>query len=123
MPDMEILRANTDFPIDYVIPEGGTPVVVDGIAVVRGTRSPELARAFVEYVGSREAALEAALELLPDPGPDRPGTRGAPRLAPGGLPRIRPMEADPRVIRERTPEWMRYWDSNIRRRGRALGYD
>jgi iron(III) transport system substrate-binding protein len=123
MPDMEILRANTDFPIDYVIPEGGTPVVVDGIAVVRGTRSPELARAFVEYVGSREASLEAARDFFRIPARTDLEPEALPEWIREALPRIRPMETDPRVIRERTPEWMRYWDSNIRRRGRALGYD
>jgi hypothetical protein len=33
------------------------------------------------------------------------------------------MDVDQQVLRERTPEWMQYWDSNIRRRGAALGYD
>lgn len=122
MPDMEVLRANTDFPIDYVIPEGGTPIVVDGIAIVRGARSPELARAFVEYVGGREAALEAARDFYRIPARTDLDPEELPGWLRDALPRIRPMEVDPAVIRERTPEWMRHWDSHIRRRGRALGY-
>jgi hypothetical protein len=33
------------------------------------------------------------------------------------------MDVDAEVLEERIPEWMRYWDSNIRRRGEALGYE
>jgi iron(III) transport system substrate-binding protein len=122
MPDMEILKATTDFPLDYRIPEGGTPVVVDGVAVVRGTRQPELARAFVEYVGSREATLDAAERFFRIPARTDLEPEELPEWLRDALPRIRPLEMDPEVIRERTPEWMRYWDSNIRRRGRAQGH-
>ena len=55
MPDIETLRATSDLPIDYVIPASGTPVIVDGIAVVAGSSSPDLARRFVEFAGSRAA--------------------------------------------------------------------
>lgn len=123
MPDIETLRATTDYPIEYVIPESGTPVVVDGVAVVRGTRNPELARAFVEFVGGEAAIVEAAERFFRIPArTDIPPERFPPWLR-DALPRIRPMEVDPEVVRERTPEWMRYWDANIRRRGQALGYD
>jgi iron(III) transport system substrate-binding protein len=122
MPDMEILRANTDFPLDYVIPESGTPLVVDGVAVVRGTRNPELARAFVEYVGSREAILEAAERFFRIPARTDLDPSELPGWLREALPRIRPMETDPEMIRDRTPEWMRHWDSHIRRRGRARGF-
>jgi len=122
MPDMESLRATTDFPIAYVIPEAGTPVVVDGVAVVRGTRRPDLARAFVEYVGSREAVIEAAEGFFRIPARTDLEPEELPEWLQEALPRIRPMDVDPEVIRERTPEWMRHWDNHIRRRGRAQGY-
>lgn len=122
MPDMETLRARADFPIDYVIPEDGTPIVVDGIAVLRGAPRPDLAHAFVEYVGSREAVLEAAHRFHRIPARTDLDPADLPEWLREALPRIRPMEVDLRVIRERTPEWMRHWDREIRRRGRALGY-
>ena len=41
MPDIELLKATTDYPIDYVFPTSGTPLVVDAVAVVEGThRTP-----------------------------------------------------------------------------------
>ena len=123
MPDIETLRATTDYPIDYVIPEGGTPVVIDGVAVVRGTRHPELARAFVEYVGSEEALIEAAQSFFRIPARDDVDPARLPEWLRQSLPNIRPMEVDAELVRARTPEWMRYWDANIRRRGEALGYE
>jgi iron(III) transport system substrate-binding protein len=122
MPDIETLRASTDYPIDYVIPASGTPVVVDGIAVVRGTRHPELARAFVEFAGSEAAIREAAEQFYRIPARGDLDPAGYPEWLQEALPRIRPMEVDAELLRQRTPEWMRHWDANIRRRGRALGY-
>jgi iron(III) transport system substrate-binding protein len=123
MPDIETLRATTDYPIDYLIPESGTPVVVDGIAVVAGTRHPDIARAFVEYVGSEGALLDAAEHFFRIPARTDLDPDALPEWLRAALPRIRPMLVDADLVRERTPEWMRYWDSNVRRRGRALGYE
>jgi iron(III) transport system substrate-binding protein len=122
MPDIEHLQATTDYPIDYVIPAGGTPIVIDGIAVVRGTRHPELARAFVEFAGGEEAITAAADGFFRIPARTDLDPAGYPEWLRDALPRIRPMEVDADLLREKTPEWMRYWDSNIRRRGRAAGY-
>jgi len=123
MPDIETLRATTDYPIDYIIPAGGTPVVIDGVAVVSGTRHPELARAFVEYVGSEEALEDAAEHFFRIPARTDMEIERLPAWLQEALPEIRPMEVDTELLRERTPEWMRYWDSNIRMRGEALGYE
>ncbi len=123
MPDIETLRATTDYPIDYIIPASGTPVVIDGVAVVAGTRHPELARAFVEFVGSEAAIIDAAERFFRIPARTDIDPAGLPAWLQEALPQIRPMEVDADLLRERTPEWMRYWDSNIRMRGRALGYE
>nr|MDP9178854.1 extracellular solute-binding protein [Gemmatimonadota bacterium] len=44
MPDIATLKQRTGIPVDYVIPSSGTPVLVDGIAIVKGTRHPKEAR-------------------------------------------------------------------------------
>ena len=123
MPDMETLKATTGFPVDYVLPEDGTPIVVDGIAVVRGGPSPEHARAFVEFAGSEEALRDAAAHFFRIPARSDLDEEELPSWLQEALPRIQPMEVDQALLRERTPEWMRHWDTNIRRRGRDQGYD
>src|SRR5439155_967620 len=61
LPDI-LLNRRDGLPLGYVFPESGTPVIEDAVAVVRGARHRDVARAFVEYVGSLEAQLLAARE-------------------------------------------------------------
>jgi iron(III) transport system substrate-binding protein len=117
LPD--VLRVqNQGFPVDYVLPESGTPVLVDGIAVIKGTKQRQLAQAFVEYIGSVEGQLVAARQAY------RNLTRTD--IPPDSLPqwlvqvskRLQPMDLDWALMEEQGREWMRYWDSHIRGTGR-----
>lgn len=116
MPDILAVRAR-GFPIDYVIPESGTPVLVDPIAQVRGARQPELARAFIDHVGTVEAQLMAARRFFRIPArTDLPADS-----LPGWLARVQaelePMPIDWELLQERGNEWMSYWDARIRGSG------
>lgn len=123
MPDIETLKATTDYPIDYIIPASGTPVVIDGVGVVRGAKNPALAEAFVEFIGSEAAIRDAAERFFRIPARTDLDPSGFPAWLQDALPRIRPMEVDAALVRSQTQTWMRYWDSNIRRRGRSAGYE
>ena len=117
MPDIEALKANTKFPIDYVIPSSGTPLLVDAVAVVRGSRNPELAREFVEWVGGTSAIVPAAREFG-----RLPARTDVPEDSlPDGLRRAkRAMVAEPmdwKLLQEKGPEWMRHWDEHVRGKG------
>jgi iron(III) transport system substrate-binding protein len=112
LPD--VLRVQGRSHLAYVLPESGTPVLVDGIAIVRGTRRPELARSFVDHIGSVEGQLLAARRAF------RNITRTD--IPEDSLPdwlvqvsaELRPMDVDWELLETRGREWMRYWDSNIR---------
>jgi iron(III) transport system substrate-binding protein len=116
LPDVLRVQAQ-GFPLDYIIPTSGTPVSVDAIAVVKGAENPELAHAFIEFVGSTEAQLLAARRAYRNP------TRTD--LAADSLPdwlirvgeELRPMDLDWDLLEARGREWMRYWDSHIRGSG------
>ncbi len=106
-------------PIDFVLPKSGTAVLVDGIAVIRGARQPELAHDFIEYVGSVEGQLRAArllkrnvvrIDLPPDSIPDWLVKVNA---------ELKSMPIDWDVLEERGSEWMKYWDSHLRGSGGA----
>jgi iron(III) transport system substrate-binding protein len=115
LPD--VLRVQDRSHLDYTLPRSGTPVLVDGIAVVRGARHPELARAFVDYIGSVEGQLVAARHAY------RNITRTD--IPDDSLPdwlvnverQLVPMEVDWELLETRGREWMRYWDTNIRGQG------
>jgi len=117
LPD--VLRVKDQgFPLDYVLPISGTPVLVDGIAVIKGTENPELAHAFVDYVGSIEGQLVAArlafrnltrTDIPIDSLPDWLIEVNA---------ELKPMDLDWTLLGDRGREWMRYWDTHIRGSGR-----
>jgi len=117
MPDIEILRSRTDFPIQYVIPEDGTPIVVDAVAVVAGASQPELARQFEEMIGSREGLMEAAEHFFRIPARTDLPLDSLPAWLREAAPLIHPLPGDPEVLRDSTPKWLRYWDLHIRGRG------
>lgn len=122
MPDIETLRATSELPVDYVLPEDGTPVVIDAIAVVAGADRPREARAFVEWAGSRGRILEAAREFYRIPARTDLPSDSLPEWLREAMPRIRAMEIDRGYVQEHTPEWLRHWDRQIRGQGREKGY-
>lgn len=117
LPDIEMLRSTSNLPIDYVIPPSGTPVVVDGIAVVRGARHPELARAFVDFVGDVPALTQAAREHFRIPARTDFPVDSLPDRLRAARARVRPEPMDWALLEERGTEWMRRWDEEVRGRG------
>jgi len=116
MPDIEALQGRD--PIAYVFPRSGTPLVVDGVAVVRGAPNAARAREFVEWIGGPEAVALAARRFARLPArSDIPADSLPPRLREARA-RIRPEPLDWAVLQQRTPEWMRHWDEHVRNQGR-----
>ena len=91
MPDIELQRARYDYPLDYVLPAGGVPVVMDGIALVA-------AREFFRIPARNDIP---ASEL-----PSWIGETPIPAM---------PLDRD--LLRKHSREWMRYWDEHIRHKG------
>lgn len=118
MPDIEELKAKTGFPIDYVIPASGTPLVVDGIAIPAGAPNPELAREFIEFVGGTEGILLAAREHFRIPARTDIPADSLPDWLRQASEQIRAEPMDWSLLRDKGAEWIRYWDENIRGRGK-----
>lgn len=117
MPDIEELKARANFPIDYVIPVSGTPLPVDAIAVVKGAKHKTEAQRFVEYVGSTEAISYAARQFLRFPARQDIPSDSLPERLRAAKQQIKAEPMDWKLIQEKTPEWMRYWDEHVRGRG------
>lgn len=114
MPDIEDLKASGDYPIDYRFPTSGTPVVIDGIAIVAGAPNAELARGFVEFIGSEEGMLLAAREFFRLPARSDIPSDSLPPVLQRAQREIRTEPMDWRMLQERGADWMRYWDENVR---------
>lgn len=117
MPDMAMLALRRNAPIGYVIPASGTPLLVDGIALVEGARHPELAQAFYEFVTTREAVLTAAREYVRIPARTDIPADSLPEWITSARDRIRPMPMDTQLMADSLDSWMSYWDSQVRNRG------
>jgi len=117
MPDIATLQQRTGIPVGYVIPSSGTPVLVDGIAIVKGTKHPNEARLYYEFVTTPEALKAAAEQFLRIPARTDIPVSQLPKWIRDAKSKITTMSVDRRVMAEHLDEWMKYWDANIRNRG------
>ncbi len=110
MPDTVMLAKEKGYPFDYVIPESGTPVLTEGIAIVKDAPHPKAAEAFYEFVNTKEAAKLLAEKYYRIP------TREDVEDLPEWITKteIKPMEIDWSVFQEKSPKWMEYWDTEIK---------
>jgi iron(III) transport system substrate-binding protein len=117
LPDILIGRPK-GIPFDYVYPRSGTVVIDDAIGLVRGSRHPEAARAFIDYVGGVEAQLLAAREVFRLPARhDLPAGQVPAWVAEVEREMVvAPMDW-PLLAREGAA-WMGYWDRHVRGTGR-----
>ena len=116
LPDILIGRSK-GLPFDYVFPRSGTVVIDDAIGLVRGSRHPDAARAFIDYVGGPEAQLLAAERVFRLPvRHDLPAER-----VPAWVAEVeREMAVTPmdwELLARRGAEWMGYWDRHVRGTG------
>jgi len=115
MPDIVLQRDESGYPFDYHLPISGTPVLVDAIAVVANSPNQELAKQFYEFVTTSDALIDQARRFhrIPArrdvPADSLPGWMQALEL------QAMPLDWD-RLATE-GPDWMQYWDENIRGRG------
>ena len=115
MPDIAALSAK-GIPVGYMIPKSGTPVLVDGIAIVRGAKHPDAARAYYEFVTSPAALIAASRKFWRIPARSDLPLDSMPPWVRGAITQLKPMPMDRALLAAHLDEWMKYWDANIRRR-------
>jgi iron(III) transport system substrate-binding protein len=116
LPDVWIYREQRGFrQLAYVIPASGTPVITDGIAIVRGAPHEEEARRFYEFVTTPESLTHAARTYYRIP--VRRDIDRAQLPAWMNEPFAR-MPVDWDLLRREGGEWLRYWDTEIRGRNK-----
>jgi iron(III) transport system substrate-binding protein len=113
MPDVQLYREKKNFNLAYVIPKSGTPVITDGIAIVKGAPHEEEARKFYEFVNTPENLIYAAHNYYRIPA--RTDLDRAQLPAWMNKPFTR-MAVDWDLLRKEGNEWLRYWDTEIRGR-------
>ncbi len=115
MPDIVLQARVNGYPFGYNFPRGGTVLVTDGIAIVRGCRHPELARKFYEFVTTEESLILQANKFYRIPARnDIPKSKLPDWIASAS---ITSMRVDWELIAQRESTWMKKWDEEIKGRG------
>lgn len=115
MPDIELQKTQYGFPVDYIIPRSGTPVLTDAIAIVKGTRHRAEAEAFYEFVNSEDSLVSSANKFYRIPSRnDIPKDRLPEWMRNLNIPKM-DMKWD--LVEAKSQEWMEHWDSYIRGAG------
>lgn len=116
MPDTYIQSETNGYPFAFSLPTSGTPVLNDGIALVANGPASEPARLFYEFVTTQDALVHQANTYYRIP--------ARTDIDPSALPawmhesEIKAMDIDWARLTEEGPDWMQFWDENIKGRGK-----
>ncbi|HZS62100.1 MAG TPA: extracellular solute-binding protein [Gemmatimonadaceae bacterium] len=117
MPDIATLQDRLHIPVKYTVPASGTPILVEGIAIVKGTKHLAAAKAFYEFVTTPEMLLVAAREDKRIPVRTDMPEDSLPEWIRAARREIKPMPVNRALLADSLDDWMTYWDSHIRRHG------
>jgi len=117
LPDIQI-NMRDGLQLGYVFPQSGTPVIEDAIAVVRHARHEAAAHAFVEWVGSVDAQLLAARQVYRLPARQDLPQDSLPPWVRDVRRQMKVADVDWDLLAQHGAEWMRYWDENVRGKGK-----
>jgi iron(III) transport system substrate-binding protein len=115
MPDTYIQSEINGYPFAFSLPSSGTPVLHDGIAIVKGAPALEAARLFYEHVTSDSALVDQATRYYRIPARADLDSLALPQWMRDSD--IRAMDVDWERLATEGPTWMQYWDENIKGRG------
>jgi iron(III) transport system substrate-binding protein len=113
LPDVRLYQEQKKLPVAYNFPTSGTPVVTDGIAIVRGAPHAEEAKRFYEFVTTPESLVHAARNYYRVPTRTDIDRKQFPDWMNEPFTRM-PLDWD--LLRRQGNEWLQYWDTNIRGR-------
>jgi iron(III) transport system substrate-binding protein len=112
MPDIMLQQIKYSFPLDYIVPRSGTPVLTDAIAIVKGTKHREVAEMFYEFVNTEDSLVVSAEQFYRIPSrKDIPPARLPEWMRNLDIPQ---MEMNWDLVEAKSQEWMEHWDSYIR---------
>lgn len=115
LPDVRLYQEQKKLPVAYNIPTSGTPVVIDGIALVRGAPNGDEAKRFYEFVTTSESLIHSGRNYYRLPVRSDIDRKQLPDWMNASFER---MPLDWELLRREGNEWLRYWDREIRGRGK-----
>ncbi|MEM8559134.1 MAG: extracellular solute-binding protein [Bacteroidota bacterium] len=116
LPDIELQARDVGYPFRALIPDSGTPILVDAIAIPKGAPNLTRAQQFVEFVTTRSALIDQAHRFH-----RLPARQDIPldSLPPWMRAPVRPMDLDWTLLADSGQAWLERWDREIKGRGAA----
>jgi iron(III) transport system substrate-binding protein len=112
MPDVKRVVDERGYTLATRVPASGSPIVTDGIAVVKGAPHPQGAHALYEFVGTHESLIHAAEKFYRIPiRNDIERARLPGWIAEAAVER---MSMDWERFRSGIRDWMTFWSAEIR---------
>lgn len=113
-----VLQARLNMrPFDYVVPEEGTPILVDGIALIKGRPNPEWAEKFYEFVTSRTNLILAAEKFDRFPTRTDIAHEDLPDWMAEFLRNVHWMDVDWSLLAQKEKEILEHWEQHIKGQG------
>jgi iron(III) transport system substrate-binding protein len=117
LPDI-LIDGGRGLPLGYVFPKSGTVVIDDAIGLVRGSKRPDAAKAFIDYVGSVAGQLLAAREVFRLPARHDLPPAEVPAWVAGVEREMKVIPMDWARLTRDGSAWMAYWDTRVRGTGK-----
>jgi iron(III) transport system substrate-binding protein len=112
MPDVVLQVEKYGYPFGYNFPASGTVIVTDGIAIVKGAKHPDAAKAFYEFVTTRESFEVQAKKFYRIPiRTDIPKDSLPAWIA---NTHYETMDVNLDEIEQHESEWMKKWDETVK---------
>ncbi|HAY32762.1 MAG TPA: extracellular solute-binding protein [Ignavibacteria bacterium] len=112
MPDIILQKTLYNYPFGYNFPESGTVVLTDAIAVIKGSKNPEDAKKFYEFVTSGESLSLQAEKFFRIPArTDIPDDKLPEWIRTADY---KALDLDWELISEKESQWMKTWDTEIK---------
>jgi iron(III) transport system substrate-binding protein len=108
-------KMNNRMPLEPIDARSGSPVITDGIALIKGAKHPNSGKAFVEFAGS--PAIQALLAKQFNRLPTHPAAIAD---APQWMSEIqfKVMDVDWGALSDKQSAWMQKWDAEIKDSGK-----
>lgn len=108
-------KIKNKMPLEIIDATSGSPVLTDGIALVKGGKHPNAGKAFIEFAGSAKIQALLATEFN-----RMPTLAAAMADAPEwmGKTTFKIMDVDWDVLTAKQSEWMQHWDKEIKDSGK-----
>ncbi|HKL11157.1 MAG TPA: extracellular solute-binding protein [Clostridia bacterium] len=104
-------KVNNKIPLEVVNAESGSPIITDGIALVKNGKNPNAAKAFIDFAGS--AKIQGMLATEFNRMPTNPDAIAMSPQWMGEI-EISPMDVDWADLAKKQSEWMQKWDAEFK---------